>query len=45
MASFEESTAELNAKTMAEAVKKSYSDEETIACSLDNPDECEACGS
>jgi len=45
MASFEESTAELNAKTMAEAVKKSYSDEETIACSLDNPDDCEACGS
>ena len=45
MASFEESTAEMNAKTMAEAVKKSYSDEETIACSLDNPDECEACGS
>ena len=45
MASFEESTAELNAKKMAEAVKKSYSDEETIACSLDNPDDCEACGS
>ena len=45
MASFEESTAEMNAKTMAEAVKKSYSDEETIACSLDNPDDCEACGS
>ena len=32
MASFEESTAELNAQTMAEAVKKSYeSDEETFA--------------
>lgn len=24
---------------------KSYTDEEMITCSIDNPDECEACGS
>ena len=45
MSSFEETTASINAKKMAEAVKKSYTDEETIACSIDDPDGCEACGS
>lgn len=37
-------SAEVNVQKMAEAVKQ-YSDDETIACSLDNPDACEACGS
>jgi ribonucleoside-diphosphate reductase alpha chain len=45
MDSFEMSAPEMNAKKMAEAVRKSYTDEETIACSIDDPDGCEACGS
>jgi hypothetical protein len=45
MHSFEMSAPEMNAKKMAEAVRKSYTDEETIACSIDDPDGCEACGS
>ncbi len=38
------SVAEMRVAEMAKAVKD-YSDEETIACSIDNPDDCEACGS
>ena len=45
MSSFEMKGAEMNAKKLAEAVRKSYSDDEAIACSIDNPDGCEACGS
>ena len=44
-ASFEKGTAEMNAKTMAEAVRKQYTEAEALACSIDNPDDCEACGS
>ncbi len=44
-ASFEKGAAEMNAKTMAEAVRKQYTEAEALACSIDNPDDCEACGS
>ncbi|MDX5325950.1 MAG: ribonucleoside-diphosphate reductase subunit alpha [Bacteroidota bacterium] len=37
-------TSEVNVQQMAEAVKQ-YSDQDAIACSIDDPDGCEACGS
>lgn len=43
--SLKSAAADIPVSVMAEAVKASYSDEEVIACSLDNPDACEACGS
>jgi len=47
----EEVFAELPEKGLLEASQvsvdpiKEYSAEEAVACSLDNPDDCEACGS
>lgn len=37
--------ADIDIKAMAEAVKSEMTAEQQLACSLDNPDDCEACGS
>jgi len=44
-ASFENGAAEINANSTAASVQKQYTEDETIACSIDKPDDCEACGS
>jgi ribonucleoside-diphosphate reductase alpha chain len=37
--------ADIDIKAMAEAVKSEMTAEQQLACSLDNPDDCVACGS